>query len=216
MGGGGGGGFNPINAVTQPFREIGGFVGGAVGGEKGRKAGKAVFDPLGIGDQFEEGPKAPDAPGEDPRLVAIREQNQKLADEFRGNQERTKEDIFGNVAGAERRRLSQEQIDTNAGFNRRGLLYSGLRQNENLQNRAASQGRLASARQDINSQVAQRQAELDRNAISGGLNQAQTQAQIQDQVYAGAMANLMGRNQAVQSLFGAGGLAAGAYLGKKD
>jgi hypothetical protein len=222
MGGGGGGGFlnSVVNTVTNPI----GAIGGAIGGGAGRDVGNSlnpILNPIGAAHGavaapfMQEHTQAPEVPGEDPRLAAIRKQQGALADQFRTNRSQIENDSYNNIADPERKRLAQQMKTTGANYNNRGLLFSGLRQGAQAKEEAQSGANLAGARQDINRGAEEQQKQLDSSAANAELSQYQTQGAIQDNIYNQALTNMMGRNAVMNGIGGAIGAGAGSYFGRR-
>lgn len=213
-----------VNAISEGVKHVGGqlgeglkHIGGeinkspllniATGGITGglmREAGRAIAP---------EEEAAIAKPGEDPRMTELRRQQMLQAKEFRQNMPSLQEKAFGNVAARENARLGQEVKGIQASSNRRGLLYSGLREGQESGAKAASASNLAGQRMSINDAYEQKAKQMEMNAMDTAFKQQQSQQQIEDEIYNQALANVANKNAATSALIGAGGQLAGRSMG---
>lgn len=120
------------------------------------------------------------------------------------------------VAGQERRRLAGELTGIKQGASSRGLLYSGMRQGAEAKARAGSDVNLAEQRQGINQAFNQQRQALKEAPIKSGLNMAQMQSGVADQVMSQALSNMQQRQQSMAGLGSALGAIGGAYFGSSS
>ena len=206
-----------VNAISEGVKHVGGQIGEGLkhlGGEAS-KIGLPVGGLLQQGGRMiaPEEEAAISKPGEDPKITELRRQQMQQAKDFRQNMPSLQEKAFGNVAARENQRLGQEVKDIQAGSNRRGLLYSGLREGKESGARAASASNLASQRSSINDAYEQKAKQLEMNAIDTAFKQQQSQQQIEDEIYNQALANVASKNAASSALMSAGGQVAGRSMG---
>jgi hypothetical protein len=159
-------------------------------------------------------PKAPEA-GEDPNVTALRNrlfgESEQFNQDLPGMKERA-----GNLIQAEGDQALQSGLrGTQQNFNRRGLLYSGMRQ-------GAEQGVRGKVASEISSQRAQSNMDLDKlgtakaaKAASVGLQSYQNQVQREADIAGINLQNQVARAQAMQQLGQIGGYIAGSMYSRQ-
>lgn len=182
--------------------------------------GKYLANPYGsIGADIGKGlrPDDPPAPpGVDPEIYKQQLEQQRQAKEFEANAPKMGEDIYNRVAGNERKNLAKQMSGVRNNYSSRGLLYSGLRQGDELATQEQSGSRLASARAGINKDLNDQVQNMNDMAIKSGLDIQQQSQGIQDQVFNQALMNMQNSMSSNAALGGAVGQAAGSYLGSKS
>ncbi len=226
MGGGGGGG--GLGGILQPIQDsgIGGAIGKVIGGVPGA-IGDAIGGPVGtviggipgmaghmVGDVLTKPPDAPAPPGMDPRLAAIRDKQIKEATDFRQNLDSEKDATYRGVESASRDQLSGDLSQIGKNYNKRGLLYSGMREGAEsgaMANRAAG---LAEARSGINRSLEEQADQMEKQALTGGMDYWQGAKSIQDSAFNEAMGKMASRRAVLGGLGSAGGAIGGAAIAK--
>lgn len=160
------------------------------------------------------GPKPPDA-GEDPQVTALRKrlfgEAQQFEKDLPGLQKQA-----GNQIEAEGDMALRSGIKgTRENFNRRGLLYSGLRQagEQDVRGRVASTmaGQRAQANQDLSKLAMAKATKAAQVGLQGYQDAVNREAEI-----AGVnLQNQVARAQMMQQLGQIGGYAAGSYFGSR-
>lgn len=112
---------------------------------------------------------------------------------------------------------------TDQNYSRRGLLYSGMNERGKMGVRAQTGQAVASGIGGINADLENAAGQMDANAVQAGMQQQQHQQQIQNDIYARAMARMNSSNSIMGSaiglagtaglLYATGGLSGGAALG---
>lgn len=164
------------------------------------------------------------------RQGAIDERNRMMSDftrqqedDARKNQIRTVEKLekdapeiagraYGAAALGERRKLAEEMSGIKRGAQRRGLLYSGMRQGAEAGAQAGSASRLAQARVDINRNVGNMVQDAKNKVIQGGLDLQAGQQAMEDAIYSQALSNYQSKVGAGSAIGGGLGMAAGALF----
>jgi hypothetical protein len=139
-----------------------------------------------------------------------------LLKDFEGRAPEMQRQAIEGVAGQERRRLAGELTGIKSGASSRGLLYSGMRQGAEAKARAGSDVNMAEQRQGINQAFNQQRQALKEAPIKSGLNMAQMQSGVADQVMSQALSNMQQRQQSMSGLGSALGAIGGAYFGSKS
>lgn len=215
-GGGGGGGLGGIidtakNVVGGILPITGGLAGGpagVIGNIGGLKGGEAIGNMIS--------PQAPDAPappGMDPRLAAIRDKQIKEAQDFRTNLDSEKNATFRNVESASRDQLSGDISQINKNYNKRGLLYSGMREGAEAGAQANRAAGLAEAKTGINRSLEEQANEMEKQALMGGMDYWQGAKAIQDSAFNEAMQKMASRRAALGGLGSIAGSLIGAKIG---
>lgn len=191
---------NPIGGAL-----VGGLLGGPMGAQIGAGAsllnGMKKDDPLTL--------------NEDPKLTALRSQMSGEAQKFR-------KDLPGLVEGEKRglestanQALERGTKQTRQNYNRRGLLYSGLRQGAEQTVKGNVASTLARQIADVNKQYQDLASSKENVAANVGLQGYGEALQRANQLYDSQQANSVARNQALQQ-FGSGiGYLAGSAYGSR-
>lgn len=187
--------------------DIKGVADAAIGGAT--EMGRIALDPLGFTNPLFGDRKAPDAPGADQDLEAIKKAQKEQAKQFRAGLPQMQKQLGERIAQANNEQLSGALKDVDRSTNARGLLYGGINQGARGAERADASKRTAEARLSINKQLVDQANQMESAAISTGLQVQQSQQAIQDQIYNQALTNMMQRNQMFGSVLGAAGMAGG-------
>lgn len=137
------------------------------------------------------------------------------ASSYRSKLPEQQEKLYSSVAGQARRSLAEQLGGVRSGYNRRGLLYSGLRQGAEADLRGQTAAGLAQARQSINDQTEKQARTMEENvgrAATG--SQLESLAQ-EDMIMQQAMQNVMSRLQMWSGIGQAAGTLGGQALAKK-
>jgi hypothetical protein len=132
-------------------------------------------------------------------------QGQKLADQQ-----------YGQSANSARQQLAKTMKQTNADYNQRGLLRSGMAQTAQYGNQANYQNQLANNAQQIQSQMLQNQNQLNQNAVSTGGTIAGLGTNLGGMISQAAGSNIAqqgANNQMLQQGFNQFGSGAGSLAG---
>lgn len=193
---------------------------GTIGGDLGkgidymkelyRYPGKQIFG----GGKGEEAPDPNIA--EKQRLAAIRDFQQRQAKEFRQNLGSNKQAAYQGAENSARQQLAQNIGAVKRDFNRRGLLFSSLRQGGELGEQANTTAQLAQQRARINEAMDTAANEYDKAALDSGLQINEMEMDYQQQLYNRALSNMMQRNQNMSSIGGAVGTGTGGYLANRN
>lgn len=201
---------------------IGKILGGAIGGWAGSPlgiGGMALGAGIGsqLGSDLQHGPGTgppPAPPPPDPRLVEIRERQINQAKDYRANMGNEKAQQTRTAQDDSRRGLASKMAGINTAANKRGLLYSGLKQGDMYGAQREEAGNLAQNTAQINQNVENKAQALDSQAITGAYQGAQNQQQMADINMQRALQERQARSGAMNSLVGAGGMLAGQSLGR--
>lgn len=146
----------------------------------------------------------PEAPGVDPNLQRLKEAQQKNAQEFRQNLPGTKSRMAEDLSVQSNLATSAGNKQIQESNSRRGLLYGGLNQGQQLANTAKQKSKLGQAINTSNVNLENAANTLDAQAVETGMGIQQSQQAIQNQIYNNAMAQMNAQNQMVGGLIGAG------------
>jgi hypothetical protein len=135
-----------------------------------------------------------------------------FANQYRQNISKNENDLYNQLATSATGQMNQgiKQIQQNNSS--RGLLYGGVNAGQEGALRANTAAGLASGKASINSQVESTANQIDQNSINNGLALQQQQQQMQNAIYANAMAQMNAQNGLFSGLLSAGGMVAGGYL----
>lgn len=151
----------------------------------------------------------------DPTLQNTASAMQKQADEFKQNMPRLGNELFGQQAQSQQRQLAQGLAGIRENSSKRGLLYSGLRQSDELGARAQAGSRLASARADINNELTKQQAAMNDMAVQSGLAVQQVQRGLADATFSQALTNMQTGLNNANAIGKFGGQIAGTYFANR-
>lgn len=135
------------------------------------------------------------------------------AQQFRQNIGQTENNLYNQAASSVNQNMNAGIKNTQQQNSRRGLLYGGVNAGGEAGVRANASNNLASARSNINSGVENAANQMDQGAINTGIAIQQEQQQIQNTIYADAMAKMNNSNAGIGGLLGAAGMGVGMYLG---
>jgi len=148
------------------------------------------------------------------RLAQVRDQQIKEANKFRENLPEYQKKLGDQAEVSSRRKLANTLGEVKSGYNRRGLLYSGLRQSGEAGAQADASMQLAQERAQISDSLNQTADQYEAAALNSALQVNDMEADFQNQLYSRALNAMMARNQGIGSLLSAGGVAAGLAIGK--
>lgn len=165
---------------------------------------------------FPQGIKAPAAaPQQEDQLAKIRQQQTEQAKSFRaglpGEQARQNE----RLQSESRLNLANRLGGVNRNMASRGLMYSGLNQGAQAQERASAAGDLAGNIAQSNAGLENQAQGLENTAVQGGLQQAGLAQGRADLDMAQALEQRRMQQQAQSGLFGAVGGLLGGMAGRK-
>lgn len=210
-------GWNPIEDIKNAAQNVydGGrqAVGGAVDAVNQVTGGygSIPFDPAGIfgPNAINPGPgQPPKAPGIDPGLAKLREEQQKYAKDFRAGMPSMIRMMSENLKSQSNQALGQGLKQTRNDYASRGLSYSGLEKGAEARQRGQAASGLAAGISGINADVENAANTLDAQAVETGVGIQQTQQAIQNQIYSQAMARMNANNAITGSALGTGLIAA--------
>lgn len=162
--------------------------------------------------------KKPDAPnaGEDPNVTALRGRLFGEAQDYEKNLEGYKTAAGRQIEGEGNLALQSGLKDTKQNFNRRGLLYSGLREagEQDVKGRVAST--MASQKAQSNKELTDLAGAKYNKAAQVGLQGYQQAVEREAQIESIKLQSSVSRAQTMQQLGQVGGYAAGAYYGSQS
>lgn len=162
--------------------------------------------------------KKPDAPnaGEDPNVTALRNRLFGEAQDYEKNLEGYKTAAGKQIEGEGNLALQSGLKDTKQNFNRRGLLYSGLREagEQDVKGRVAST--MASQKAQSNKELTDLAGAKYNKAAQVGLQGYQQAVEREAQIESIKLQSSVSRAQTMQQLGQLGGYAAGAYYGSRS
>jgi len=138
--------------------------------------GSDMFDPANIVHKSpdDSGP-APEAPGVDPSLAKLKEQQLANAKNFRANIPSMQKQMGENLQTSANQELSGQLKGTQEANSRRGLLYSSINKGQQAGERARTQAGIARETGNINTGLLNAANTLDTQAIQTGVGIQQTQ-----------------------------------------
>ena len=162
--------------------------------------------------------KAPNAPnpGEDPTTTALRGRLFGEAEDFQKNLPGYQQDASNQIQKEGDMALESGVKGTRENFNRRGLLYSGMRQGaeQDVKGRVAST--MASQKAQSNSDLTKLAAAKSEKAAQVGLQGYQQAVQREAEIEGIKLQSQVARAQVMQQLGQTGGQVAGAYYGSRN
>lgn len=194
-------------------KAIGNIAGGAIGGKTGeliKQAGSGGGGNVAPVDPYEQQRKR--------YIEALEAQRKKIsgvASEYEKSMPGMKERAFGAAADVGRKEVGQEIGNIRKGTQRRGLLYSGLREGAEAGAVGDMQSRVASQQSQIADEMENRRQELQDAAAQAGLGKMAAEAGLASGDINMTLQNALARRQAMGSLLGGIGGLAGAYIGSK-
>lgn len=196
---------NTVNQASQGnlMPAITGGLGAAIGGPLGGLAGASAALP---------NTNVPQAPGVDAGLNQTLQAQQQNATQFRADLPQNEQNAQHNLAQGYNTSLNNNLTAQNASDNSRGLLYGGVNQGHQQQQRSNNASNLAQGRESINDQYNTAANQMDAAAVGTGAMVQQSSQAIQDQIYQQALQQMMLQNSAFGSLAGAAGMGAGMAL----
>jgi hypothetical protein len=135
------------------------------------------------------------------------------AQQFRQNIPQTENTLFNQMSSGVNQSMNQGIKNVQQHNSNRGMLYGGVNAGQEGAVRAGAAGSLAQGRSGINSGVENAANSMDQSAIDTGVAIQQQQQQMQNAIYADAMAKMNNQNGAIGGLLGAAGTGVGMYLG---
>jgi hypothetical protein len=161
------------------------------------------------------GQKGPNAPGVDPALIALKQKQVANANAFRKNLPNMQGQMTSQLEEQAQGQLHDTVGTIRQNASNRGLLYGGLRAGSEGKARAGIAKNLAAGKMDINSMTNTAADQMDLDAIQSGINIQKSQQEIQNNVYAQALAKMQGQGAILGSIFSAGGSILGGKMGAK-
>lgn len=150
----------------------------------------------------------------DPALRAQRDNQLRTAQNYRSGASNLKQEQGVQSEENTRQDLAQKLADVRSGANRRGLLYSGLRQGAERGAGSDAASTMASSRMNINNAVDDQANALDSQALNSAFQVQQMQQDLNDTAYQDALTRRK-QSMGIMSMLGAGlGGIAGAQAGK--
>lgn len=158
-----------------------------------------------------QGPKGPDLS----ELEALKARQVKQAQDFRTNQKGMQSEQDRASRMTARQELAKNLYDVRSTANTRGLLYSGLKQQGDVQAQQGAQSLIANDSAANAARLEDQARGLEDQAAQTGISlQAQKQG-IADNTYATALANRQARDQVIGAGLGAIGSLAGGGLARR-
>jgi len=150
--------------------------------------------------------------GVDTTQEDLAKQQQDYAKQFRANIGGYEQQAFNPIEQQAKVGLARQMGQIKTSANRRGLLYSGLRQGAEADAQSQTAQALQNKRAEINQSFGGAADQFDQQALKAGLDIQAGQQAIQDILYNRALANYQGRNAAIGSGLGAIGTIGGKLL----
>jgi len=138
---------------------------------------------------------------------------QYFANQFRQNIPQTENTLYNQMASGVNQSMNQGIKNVQQNNSRRGLLYGGVNAGQEGAVRAGAASQLAEGRSNINSSVENAANNMDQTAIDTGIAIQQQQQQMQNAIYADAMAKMNMNNGLLGGVASAAGMGIGMYLG---
>lgn len=204
-----------FDSIGNIVSNVGGAVGGAIGAVNplgaigGALAGGTAYN---AAQGILGGPKAPSAPGEDPKLAAIRNAQLEQAQKFRAGLPQEQEKQAADATAEAKRSLVGQMKQIRTGANSRGLLYSGLKTGAEAGAKAESASGLSKQIAMQNRQLEEQAQALESGAITGNYTPVAQQQQIENINFNNQIRENLARNQAIGNLFGGIGSMGGLLL----
>lgn len=172
---------------------------------------------VGTGDQSSENVQARNAI--EAKLKALQAQRaqaqlSKEAQEYRANIPAFTQNAFSKVADETRRGLAENLAGQKSDYNKKGLLYSGLKQGADASARGQAAAGLSQARASINQGAEQQARAMEQAAAQGTIGSQQSQVGADQDAYAKAMENAQRRRQTIAAAGQAIGQLGGGVIGK--
>lgn len=210
---------NPISQIANTVTNVSSNVGNAIDKGTGSNIGNTVsggynklvdtaLTPMNVVGNIALGtqdPSQPSAPGVDSGLSGTLTAQQQNAQQFRANMPQNEQAAYGTLAVGANNQLTKNLTAQNYADNPRGLLYGGVNQGHQQQQRANTSTELAAGRENINDQYQNAANQMDAAAVNTGQMVQQSQQSVQNQIYNQAFTNMMNQNNAFGSLAGAAG-----------
>lgn len=136
----------------------------------------------------------------------LQQQQVDYAKKFRENLGGMEEQAFRPQRESAVTSLAQQQQNIRAGASNRGLLYSGLRQQDEANAGANTEANLQNKRADINNSFKQSANAFDQQALSSGMQIQQNAQDIQDQLYNQALNQYQQKNGSLLGSLAGGGI----------
>ncbi len=196
-----------VSGITKGAGITGGF---GAGGILGAKTGGTIGGE--IGNMFGSGPSAPDAPGTNPDVAQIHQEQLANARNFRGNMPNMANQMATRLANENNQQLGQTIHNTRVNNSSRGMLYGGVNAGQEAGANARAAVGYAQGRSDINTGLMSNADMLDAQAVGSGIQIQKNSQAIQNDIYAQALARIHGENAMANGFMGAAGMVGGGML----
>lgn len=197
--------YKNASAIADPMSGLNKYTGGSASPFSGN--GGNVFNTI------TNAPTKPDAPGTDPSLAAVEEQQLTGAEKFRKDMPSMQSKLGSQLARQGQGLLNQNLKDSRSQDSSRGLLYGGLHAGREGAQRSQMANSLAEGRSKINSSVSEAADQLDAQAVDTALGVQRSQTAIQNDIYSQALSSMQTQNAGMNGLMKGGGSIFGSFLG---
>lgn len=150
---------------------------------------------------------------EDPRLDVLRQRQQREADKFRSQLPSLRKEGVENLKSTAQRSLDTGVENTRKAFNRRGLLYSGLREEGEQSVRGQVASQLQSGISGISRDLEKTAQAKEDAAMQFGLDTYRDAVTRAENLYNMQLENAIRRRQNLQQIGQSVGTGVGMYLG---
>ena len=140
------------------------------------------------------------------------QQQQFQAMDFRANAPQMQNTLYNQLSADVNQAAGQGIRAVKQKNSSRGLLYGGINAGNEQGVRATASGQLAKGRSAINQGVMETADQIEQGAINTGLQIQNQQQQMQNAIYANAIARMNADNSQTAGLLSAGGMVLGGYL----
>jgi hypothetical protein len=149
----------------------------------------------------------------DPALVAMQQLSAANATSFNNNLPAYQQQLYTQADNSARNDLANKMNDVKYQANKRGLLYSGLKQGAEAGLQGQAAGGLANQRANINNTTQGQANDMTSQAVGLGINNRLLQNQMNQANYQGNMGNWQEQQQGMSKLAKGAGLLAGGIAG---
>lgn len=196
-----------LNIVDNPF--VSSIAGGLIGGGGGALTGAQLTGVIGQ-------PPKPPKMGPNKELEQIRKEMGNEASAFRANLGNYTGQQFGGLLRDAQEAQKQGTRSINENYQRRGLLYSGIRAGKEGDLKQGIASGLAQGRLDINREAEALARSKEAAAASMSLDIARSNQARAEELYNIQMQNQLARRRAIGQLAGGIGRGIGAAYGSKE
>jgi hypothetical protein len=174
----------------------------------------SITAPLAVGKElFGNKPEVQGPPGVDPNVGNVKDSMFNLYNELKQNKPKLEGQAITGAQDQAKQDLAQRLYDTKALANKNGMLYSGIREKEELGQKAEASKKLGSDVAGIQKAFADQEKELQQQAFSAGVDSAQLEQDRFNSLYNAQMQQKQMNQSGLFSFLGGAGSMAGGLLG---